>query len=83
MYIAPLDDKTKKRLLAAVANRGKASGLEAAAMLIGKLAENRMRVVGTREIKELAAAIAEKAAEIRATADGEIAAMESETRIER
>lgn len=80
MHIAPLDDTTKRRLFAAVANRGKASGLEAAAKLIERLAEGRMRVVGTREIKELAAIVAEKAGEIRASADAEIAAMEAESR---
>lgn len=77
MHIAQADDATKRRLFVAVANRGKASGLEAASKLVAMLAKDRMRVVGTREIKALAEAIAEKAAEVRASADAEIAAMEA------
>jgi hypothetical protein len=80
LHIAPLDDVTKRRLLSAVAQRGKASGLKAAAKLLTALCEGRMRVVGTNDIKDLAAAITEKAAEIRSEADAEIAALERQSK---
>ena len=51
IHIEPFDDATKKRLLKAVAARGQASGLAAAAKLIAMMADHKRRVVGTNEIK--------------------------------
>ena len=79
MYIAPLDDKTRRRLLKAVADRGQAAGIEAAAKVIEVMASHKGRVVGTNDLRNAVAAMRERAAEIRATADAEIAAMEAES----
>lgn len=81
MHISPFDDATKRRLLVAVANRGKASGVEAAAKIVAEMANHKGRVVGTNSLRELAAMLLEKAAEIRSAADAEIAAMEAETKL--
>lgn len=77
VYISPLDDTAKKRLLKAVAARGQANGLEAAAVVMSKMAEGSMRVVGTNAIRDAAQAIRDKAAAIRKEADAEIAALEA------
>lgn len=79
--IAPLDDAIKKRLFQAVAQRGHAAGLEAASKILLNLAGQSMRVVGTNTIKELAAALQEKATATRRAADADIAAMEAETKL--
>lgn len=76
MYVAPFDDETKKRLFRAVAERGKASGIEAAAKIVAEMANHKGRVVGTNALRELAGLLDEKAKEIRAAADAEISAME-------
>lgn len=81
IHIEPHDDATKKRLLKAVAARGQASGIEAAAKLIAMMADHKRRVVGTSEVKALAEALSEKAAEIKAGADLEIAELERATKL--
>lgn len=73
LNIKPFDDAAKRRLLAAVANRGKASGLTAAAKALEHLAASHTRVVGTNTVKEMSALLHEKAAALRAAAETEIA----------
>lgn len=79
VYISPLDDTSKRRLIAAVADKGKANGLEAAAKIFEALADHRRRVVGTGELKMAAASLRESAAEIRKAADGIIADLEAQS----
>lgn len=79
IMIQPFDDISKRKLFAAVAKRGQAAGIEAAVKILAELANHNRRVVGTNEIKEVAAAMAEKAREIRASADAEIAELEKQT----
>lgn len=55
--------------LRALADHGRASGLEAAADVLLAIADPKRRVVGTGEIKAAAAALKENAAEVRARAD--------------
>lgn len=52
-------------MLEAAADLGRASGLSAAAKLLLKLVDGRMRVVGTGEIKEVAASLQALADELR------------------
>jgi len=80
IHIEPHDDATKKRLLKAVAARGQAAGIAAAAKLIAMMADHKRRVIGTNEIRELAEELSKKAAEIKAGADREIAEMERATK---
>lgn len=77
VHIEPLDDAAKKQLIKAVADRGYANGLDAAAQILTALVEGRMRVVGTGEIKEIAAALKGKAAHLRHNADGAIKTLEA------
>lgn len=79
--IAPLDDVSKRRLMQAVAARGQAAGLLGASKLVAMMADHKRRVVGTAEIKDLAAALAAKAAEIKAEADAQIAALEAQSKL--
>lgn len=65
-----------ERLLKAVADRGQAAGLEAAARILDELAAAHMRVVGTSTIKEVAAAFREEATKVRGQADVTISSME-------
>ena len=76
MHIAPFDDETKKRLLRATVDLGRASGLEAAANVVAEMANHKGRVVGTNALRDLAELLSEKAAEIRAAANAEIKGME-------
>ncbi len=77
--LAPFDDASKRKLLAAVAGRGQASGLEAAAKILVGMADSATRVVGTNTIRDAAAALVEKAARIRAAADADIADLQSQS----
>ena len=79
VHIAPLDDAAKKQLLKAVADRGYANGLDAAAKILDALAEGRMRVVGTNEIREISGALKGKAAHLRHNADGAIKTLEAKS----
>lgn len=58
----------QKRVLQAAADLGRANGIAAAAKLVAELANHRGRVVGTNQIRELAAALTNKADELRAEA---------------
>lgn len=78
MYISQLDDDSKRRLLRAVADRGKASGIEAVAKIIAEMANHKGRVVGTNELRDLVEMLHGKASEIRASAEAEIAALEKQ-----
>lgn len=78
MYIRPLDDDSKKRLLRAVADQGKASGIEAVAKIVAEMANHKGRVVGTNALRDLVEMLNEKASEIRASAEAEIAALEKQ-----
>lgn len=78
MYISPLDDDSKKRLLRAVADSGKASGIEAVAKIIADMANHKGRVVGTNALRDLVQMLNEEAGAIRASADAEIAALENQ-----
>jgi len=75
--IAPFDDAAKKALLKAVADRGYANGLKAAAVLLDRLAAEHMRVVGTNTVRDVAGALRDKAASLHATADETIKALEA------
>jgi len=77
VYIAPLDDDAKKQLLKAVADRGYANGLTAAAELLKKCADGHMRVVGTNTLRDLAEALLDKAGHLRHNADGQIKTLEA------
>jgi len=77
VYIPPFDDAAKQRLLKAVANRGQANGIEAAAHVIVKVIEEHMRVVGTNTLRDVVAVLREKAAAIRKDADAAIAELEA------
>lgn len=79
VHIDPLDDAAKKQLLKAVADRGYANGLDAAAQILAALVDGRMRVVGTNEIREITAALKSKAAHLRSNADGAIRTLEATT----
>lgn len=77
VYIPPFDDASKQRLLKAVASRGQANGIEAAAHVLVKLIDEHMRVVGTNTLRDVVAALREKATEIRKDADAAIAELEA------
>lgn len=79
VHIDQLDDAAKKQLLKAVADRGYANGLDAAAKILDALAEGRMRVVGTNEIREISGALKGKAAHLRNNADGALRTLEAQT----
>lgn len=79
--LEPLDDARRKRLLSAVASRGKASGIEAAAKIVAEMANHKGRVVGTNALRDLSDLLATKAQELRAIADADIAALEAETNV--
>lgn len=59
----------KRDALRALADQGRAAGLEAAAEVMLAMADHKRRVVGTGELKMAAAALKENAAEVRARAD--------------
>lgn len=75
--IAPLDDAAKKALIKAVADRGYANGLKAAAELLDQLPADHMRVVRAKSVRDVAAALRDKAARMHATADDTIKALEA------
>lgn len=77
IHIAPLDDDAKRQLLKAVADRGYANGLDAAAELLSRMADDHMRVVGTNSIRELAEVLRDKAVHMRHNADGAIRTLEA------
>ena len=79
--LAPLDEARRTRLLRAVADRGKASGIEAAAKIVAEMANHKGRVVGTTALRDLAALLADKAHDIRTAADAEVKALEVETKV--
>ena len=61
-----IGEKDKRELLKAVADIGRASGLEAAAKVLLAMADHKRRVVGTGELKAAAASLQECAAALRA-----------------
>lgn len=72
VHLDQFDDASKKKLLNAVAERGKASGLEAAAAILIEMADAHTRFVGTNTIKDVARAFSDKAANLREQADDAI-----------
>lgn len=62
----------QRKVLNAVGDMGRASGLDAAAKLIAKLADHKGRVVGTNELKEAAAQLRGLAEELRSKARGDL-----------
>ena len=60
----------QRRVLQAAADLGRANGIEAAAKLLATLADHKRRVVGTNEIRELVAALTDKADAMRTEAKG-------------
>ena len=80
VYIDPLSDESKKQLFKAVADRGYANGLTAAAEVLKQCADGHMRVVGTNTIRDIAEALAEKATALRLAADAKVAALEAESK---
>ncbi len=77
--IAPFDQASKKKLIEAVGDHGKAAGLEAAVKVLMKMVDHKRRVVGTNEIKDAASVLAEIAAELRRGAAAAIKALEQAT----
>lgn len=69
MATAIMDRET---VIKAMADIGRASGLEAAAKVILALADHKRRVVGTSELRAAAASLIECAADIRAKAKSTI-----------
>ena len=76
VYIPQFDDASKKQLLEAVANHGRAAGLEAAAAVLIEMANAHTRAVGTNTIKDVARAFTDKAAHLREQADVAIKRLE-------
>lgn len=76
VYIPQFDDASKKQLLKAVANHGRAAGLEAAAAVLIEMANAHTRAVGTSTIKDVARAFTEKATHLREQADVAIKRLE-------
>ena len=68
VHIAQFDDQAKRELLKAVADKGRASGLEVAVQILNEMANHKRRVVGTTEIRDVAEVLAGKAREMRAEA---------------
>lgn len=79
VHIDPLDDTAKRQLLKAVADRGQAAGLEAAAKILTEMVACHNRVVGTNTIRDLVTAMNEKAASIRQGAEATIKALEAQS----
>jgi hypothetical protein len=79
VHIEQFDDKSKRRLISAVGDLGKASGLEAGVKILEALADNKRRVVGTGELKMAAVSLREMIEEIRIKARAELAALERES----
>lgn len=77
--IAPFDDTAKRKLINAVGLRGQASGLEAAAKILAAMADHKGRVVGTRQINDVAEALRDKAAALRIVADRDIHDLEQQS----
>lgn len=77
VHIAPLDDAAKQALIKAVSQQGYANGLKAASILLDKMAEQHMRVVGTNAVRNLAAALRSKAVELRHEAHRQITDLEA------
>lgn len=63
--IPQFDDASKKQLLNAIADHGRAAGLEAAAAVLIEMANAHTRVVGTNTVKDVARAFTEKATHLR------------------
>lgn len=61
----------------AVSEQGYANGLKAASIMLDKMADAHTRVVGTNTVREVAAALREKAAELRRSSSEQIAALEA------
>lgn len=79
IHIAPFDDISKKRLIKAVADKGKASGLEAAAQILIAMAGGHHWNVPTVTVREMAEMLKEKAADIRGQADSEMKLLEAQS----
>ena len=67
-----IGENDKRNILEAVADIGRASGLEAAAKVLLALADHKRRVVGTGELKAAAASLQECAAALRAKREDEL-----------
>lgn len=78
VHIDPLDDAAKQALIKAVSQQGYANGLKAASILLDKMAEQHMRVVGTNAVRNLASVLREKAVELRREASRQITDLEAE-----
>lgn len=68
-----MDRDHKRELLRALADQGRASGMEAAAEVILEIAKSHTRVVGTNTLRDVAAALKEKAKATRESAGAVIA----------
>lgn len=79
IQIAPFDDASKKRLINAVADIGKASGLEAAASILIAMAGGHYRNVPTVTVREIAEMLQQKASDIRGKAESEIKILEAQS----
>lgn len=77
VHIDPLDDGAKQALIKAVSQQGYANGLKAASILLDKMAEEHMRVVGTNAVRHLASVLREKAVELRREAHQKITDLEA------
>lgn len=77
VHIEPLDDAAKRALIKAVSEQGYANGLKAASIMLDKMADAHMRVVGTNSVRDLAAALRAKSVELRRTATDAIAALDA------
>lgn len=77
VHIDPLDDVAKRALIKAVSEQGYANGLKAASIMLDKMADAHTRVIGTNAVREVAAALREKAVELRRSATDQISALEA------
>lgn len=68
-----MDRDHKRELLRALADHGRASGMEAAAEVILEIVRSHTRVVGTNTLRDVAAALKEKAKTTRESAGAVIA----------
>lgn len=75
--IAPLDREAKQRLLKAVADRGSASGLRAAAKIIRAAIKSKATLA---DLVEIAAALDHKADNLASAASAELDKLEAESK---
>lgn len=74
-------ESQKRQILNALADQGRALGMEAAAEVILEVVKTHNRVVGTNTLRDVAAALKDHARRIRSGADGAIAHLKDTTSI--